>query len=200
VAQTLRRRDVRVGFVFFLSPIGAGALTGLFSALASDFHASATTVLWVVALAGVLTPAGALIGGAMCDRVDRRLVYAIAGVAAAIAAGATMLAPLTSATYVAGAAAYALATGFGYAAFMALAFELTGSDLVASGTRFTLYMAAANAPVVYMLRLDGWGHAHFGVRGMLAVDALANGVFGVMFLVTRQLWVANGRPSRARAA
>jgi hypothetical protein len=36
-----------------------------------------------------------------------------------------------------------------------------------------------------MLRLDGWGHAHFGVRGMLAVDALANALFGAVFLFSR---------------
>jgi hypothetical protein len=112
-------------------------------------------------------------------------MYPVAGLAAAIAAGATLAAPLRPATYIVGAAGYALTTGLGYAAFMALAFELTGTEPVASSTRFTIFMAAANAPVVYMLRLDGWGHARFGVRGMLAVDALANAVFGVIFLLAR---------------
>jgi MFS transporter, PAT family, beta-lactamase induction signal transducer AmpG len=182
VAATLRRRDVRLGLVFFLSPISAGALMNLFSAVAADFHATTATVLWVVAIAGVMTPVGALVGGVVCDRYDRWRVYPAAGLISALAAGATLLAPLRPATYLAGAAGYALATGFGYAAFMALALELTGSNTIASGTRFTLFMAASNAPVVYMLRLDGWGHAHFGVRGMLAVDALANAVFGAIFL------------------
>jgi hypothetical protein len=76
---------------------------------------------------------------------------------------------------------------------MALAFDLTGSDPSASGTRFTLFMAAANAPVVYMLRLDGWGHTHAGVRGMLATDAIANVVFGVLFL-----WLLAVRRVRSR--
>jgi MFS family permease len=183
VALTVRRRDVQVGLAYFLSPMSAGALMNLFSAVAPDFHASTAMVLWVVVIAGVLTPAGALVGGVVCDRFNRWRVYAIAGLAAAAAAGATLLAPLTPTTYLAGAAAYALATGFGYAAFMALAFQLTGTEPSASGTRFTLFMAAANAPVVYMLRLDGWGHAHFGVKGMLGVDAIANAVFGVAFLV-----------------
>jgi MFS family permease len=182
VIATIRRRDVQLGLLYFLSPMSAGALMNLFSAVAPDFHASTTMVLWVVAVAGVLTPAGALIGGAVCDRFDRWRVYAVAGLAAAAAAGGTLLAPIGPLTYVLGAAAYALATGFGYAAFMALAFQLTGDDASAGGTRFTLFMAAANAPVVYMLRLDGWGHGHFGVRGMLAVDAAANALFGVTFL------------------
>ena len=186
VAATLRRRDVRLGLIFFLSPISAGALMNLFSAVAADFHASTTLVIWLVAIVGVLTPVGALVGGVVCDYYDRWLVYPVAGLLSAVAAGATAFAPLRPATYVLGAAAYALATGFGYAAFMALAFQLTGSASVASGTRFTLFMAASNTPIVYMLRLDGLGHARFGVRGMLAVDALANAAFGLVFLASRR--------------
>jgi MFS family permease len=148
VVATVRRRDVQLGLLYFLSPMSAGALMNLFSAVAPDFHASTATVLWVVAIAGVLTPAGALVGGVVCDRFNRWRVYAIAGLVAAAAAGTTLIAPITPATYLLGAAAYALATGFGYAAFMALAFQLTGTEAAASGTRFTVFMAAANVPIV----------------------------------------------------
>lgn len=178
----LKRREVWLGLAFFLSPIGAGALMNLFSAVAIDFHASSTIVIWVVVLAGLLTPAGALVGGIICDRFDRWRVYPIAGLAAAAAVAPVLIAPLRPATYVAGAAAYALATGFSYAAFMSLAFELLGPGAASSGTQFTLFMAAVNVPIVYMLRFDGLGHAHHGVRGMLAVDAIANAAFGLVFL------------------
>jgi MFS transporter, PAT family, beta-lactamase induction signal transducer AmpG len=183
LGATLRRGDVWLGLLFFLSPIGAGALMNLFSAIASEFHASASIVVWSVVLGGVLTPAGALVGGAICDRFDRWLVYPIAGLSAALAAGAMTIAPLTPAAFLAGAASYVLTIGFCYAAFMSLAFQLVGENSPASGARFTLFMAAVNVPVVYMLRLDGWGHAHFGVRGMIAVDALSNLVFGALFLI-----------------
>jgi hypothetical protein len=109
-------------------------------------------------------------------------MYPIAGLTAAAAAGALYLAPLTPASYIAGAAVYALTTGFCYATFMSLALELVGSNTAATGTRFTLYMAAVNVPVVYMLRLDGLGHSYAGVRGMIAVDALSNAVFGLALL------------------
>jgi hypothetical protein len=45
-------------------------------------------------------------------------------------------------------------------------------------------MAAVNVPVVYMLRLDGLGHSYGGVRGMIAVDALSNTVFGLALLLS----------------
>jgi MFS family permease len=196
VVRTLRRRDVWLGLVFFASPIGAGALMNLFSAMSGDFHASPDIVIWVVAIAGLLTPAGALVGGIVCDRFDRWRVYPVAGLTLAIAAGGAALAPLTPVAYLAGAAAYALATGFAYAAGMALALELLGPGGTASGTRFTLFMAALNVPVVYMMRLDGLGHAHFGVRGMLATDALANGVVGLVFLaITSGVRALVRRPS-----
>jgi MFS family permease len=178
----LKRRDVWLGLAFFLSPIGAGALMNLFSAVASDFHASSTVVIWAVVLAGLLTPVGALVGGVLCDRFDRWRVYPIAGLAAAASVALVLVSPLTPASFIGGAAAYAYATGFAYAAFMALAFELLGPGGAASSTQFTLFMAAVNIPVVYMLRLDGLGHARYGVRGMLAVDAAANTVFGLLFL------------------
>ena len=184
VTKTLKRRDVWLGLVFFLSPVGAGALMFLFSAVAADFHASTTMVIWVVVLAGLLTPVGALIGGFMCDRFDRWRVYAIAGLAAAVSAGAMLLAPMTPTTYLVGSAAYALSTGFCYTAFMSLALDLVGTNTAATGTRFTLFMAAVNVPVVYMLLLDGLGQERFGVRGMIGVDALANGLFGVILLLS----------------
>jgi MFS family permease len=200
VAAALKRRDVWLGFAFFLSPVGAGALMSLFAAVAGDFHASTTMVIWVVAIAGLLTPVGALVGGMLCDRFDRWRLYPIAGLTAAASAGALYFAPLTPVTYVAGAAAYALTTGFCYATFMSLALELVGSSTAASATRFTLFMAAVNVPVVYMLRLDGLGHAHAGVRGMIAVDALSNAVFGLVLLISvdwlRSRFAGQGSPSR----
>jgi hypothetical protein len=81
-----------------------------------------------------------------------------------------------------------VATGFGYAAFMALALDLVGADARAGGTLFTLLTAAVNIPVVYMIRLDGLGHAHFGVRGMLAADGLANACAAIGLLLVLRLY------------
>jgi len=189
VRATLARRDVWLGLVFFLSPIGAGALMNLFSGIASDFRASTAVIVWTVILGGAVTPVGALIGGMVCDRFDRWLVYPATGLIAALSAGVMAFATLSPVTFLVGAAAYALSVGFCYAAFMALAFQLVGPSSPASGTRFTLFMAAVNVPVVYMLRLDGWGHARYGVRGMLAVDAISNAAFGALFLAI--LWATN---------
>jgi PAT family beta-lactamase induction signal transducer AmpG len=182
--DTLVRRDVWLAFVFFVSPVSAGALLNLLSALAIDFHASSNVVIGVGMGGGLLTAVGALVGGFICDRFDRWRFYPVAGLTAAASAGAMLFAPLTPATYIAGALAYSLAAGLGYAAFMALALELLGTGTAASGTRFTLFIAATNIPVVYMIWLEGVGHTHWGVHGMLAIDSIANLVFGLAFLAT----------------
>jgi MFS family permease len=187
VAATFKRRDAWLGIVFFLSPVGAGALMNLFAGVAPEFHASATDVVGVAAVGGLMMSTGALLGGFVLDRTSRWRIYPLAGTLCAVSVGAMIVAPLRPITYLLGAAAYAFSTGIGYAAFMALALQLLGSEQAASGTRFTLFTAAVNVPVVYMLRLDGLGQARFGVRGMLAADALANLLFaGVLFVIGRR--------------
>ena len=179
----VRRRDVWLGIAFFLSPVGAGALINLFSGVAADYHASPSAIIGVAALGGVMIAFGALAGGVLLDRIDRWRAYPVVGLLTGASVVAMCFAPLTPLTYLIDAAVYALLTGFAYAAFMALALELVGTKTNASGTLFTLFTAAVNAPVVYMLRIDGIGHAHFGVRGMLAFDGIANGVFAIILLI-----------------
>jgi len=188
IATAVRRRDVRLGLVFFLSPVGAGALMNLFSGVATDFHASSGQVIAVAAIGGTMLTLGALIAGSLLDRMSRWRMYPTLGVITGASLGILAVVPLRPATYVIGAAMYALCTGAAYAAFMALALELLGSDRTASGTMFTLFMAAANVPVVYMLRLDGLGHRLFGVRGMIVTDAAANALFavGLLMLLARR--------------
>jgi len=183
---TFSRRQVWLAVAFFVSPVGSGALLNLFSGIAVDFHAGTTVVIVAAIGGGLLTAVGALIGGFICDRFNRWRLYPVTGLLAAITAGAMMLGPSTPATYLAGVAAYSLAAGFGYAAFMALALELLAEGTNASGTQFTLFIAATNIPLVYMLWIEGLAHTHFGVHGMLAVDAAANAAFGVLFLA----WLA----------
>ena len=183
LARAVRRRDMWLGILFFLSPVGAGALMNLFAGVAPDFHATVSVVILVVALGGAMTAVGALAGAYLLDRVDRWRSYPIAGLLTSFVTAILFFARLVPGAYVLGAAGYALVTGFAYANFMALALDLIGEDQAASGTMFTVLTAAVNLPVLYMLRLDGFGAQRFGVRGMLASDAIANGLFSIVLLV-----------------
>ena len=179
----VRQRRFWLAAMLFLSPAGAGALMNLFSGVAPDFRASPTVVVIVVAVAGVLTAGGALLGGYLLSRVDRWRAYPIAGLLTSVVVGAMLFAPFNVTSYVLGAACYAVATGLAYTAYMALALELVGGETAIGGTLFTLFTAAVNVPVVYMLRLDGLGHARWGLRGMLGADAVGNLLAAIVLLV-----------------
>src|SRR5438552_17584542 len=69
----------RLGYLALLIcflPIGSGAASNLWSAVADEWHASANTVALVTgALNGVVSAAGCLAGGYLPHRIDRKTPY-----------------------------------------------------------------------------------------------------------------------------
>src|SRR5436190_15602117 len=108
VAQVLRDlwsvARSRPGFLALLIcflPIGTGAATNLWAAISADWRASANTVALVTgALGGVASAAGCLVGGYLCDRMDRKTAYWVFGLAQALCAVAMALSPRTEPMYV----------------------------------------------------------------------------------------------------
>src|SRR4029077_20908845 len=85
--------------------------------------------------------------------------------------------------YAAGYTGYALASGVAYAAFTALVLEVLGKRGHAAGTAYSLLVASGNLPITYMTWLDGVGYKYSGARGLMGVDALANGIGAVLLLL-----------------
>ncbi|HVZ91681.1 MAG TPA: MFS transporter [Rhizomicrobium sp.] len=164
----------RAGFLalfIMLIPIGVGAAQNLWSAVAGDWHASADAVALVNgALGGVISMAGCIAGGVVCDRMDRKLAYCLFGLALALAAVLMALAPRTQLMFVAFTCLYALVIGFCYAAFGAVVLETIGAG--AAATKYNLLAGISNAPIAYQTVIDGWGHDRWGASGLLYVEAL----------------------------
>jgi PAT family beta-lactamase induction signal transducer AmpG len=183
---TLKSREGWTGLLICLSPVGTGALTALFSALAKDYapdDAGAERLVVVVTgvLSGIVNAAGALFGGYLADRMNRRLAYAIFGGVTALSAVAMMLAPANPAAFTVGCLAYTFANGLCYAAFYAFLLELLGrKDGVT--TQLALYVGASNLAITYVVWFDGasydWAKklapdsAWAPRAGMLGMDAL----------------------------
>jgi len=180
----LRMRSVREGLVIFLSPMSAAAMTYLFSGIAADYRVGThTTVLlgaggWTAANA-----AGAFLGGRLAGRLGPRLYYPLAGIAAGLCAVAIMLAPIAPATFTLGSLFYAATGGLCGAAALALTIDLTAGAGHAASTWFAAFYAASDLPWTYMQWADGQGYKHFGVRGMLGIDAIGNALPAVLFLL-----------------
>jgi len=168
-----------------LLPIGSGAASGLWSAVASDWHASANTVaLATGVLSGVIMMVGSIAGGWICDRMDRKNAYMLFGVSQALCAIGMAVLPHTEHWYFWMTSAYSLVTGLTYAGYSAFVLESMG--LGAAATKFSLYASLSNTPIMYMTSVDGWAHGRFGPSGMLFGEAIAGACGLVFFLLARE--------------
>jgi MFS family permease len=191
-----RVAKARAGFLaLFLCilPIGSGAAGGLWSAVADDWHASANTVAVVTGvLGGIVSAIGCLLGGWICDRMNRKTAYVLYGMLQALCAVTMAMAPRTELAYIVFTTLYALITGLTYAGFTAFVLEAMG--LGAAATKYNVFASLSNTPIYYMTRIDGWAHTRWGPAGMLHTEA-AFGLAGL--LVFLGLLGVLGRRSRA---
>jgi MFS family permease len=174
----------RTGFLALLIcfvPIGSGAASDLWSAVADDWHATAGTVALVTGiLGGIVSAIGCIVGGYGSDRLDRKTAYAAYGLTMAGCTVAMALAPRTEAMYIVFTLVYAFIQGLTYAGFTAVVLEAMG--LGAAATKYNLFAALSNMPVAYMTLIDGWAHERWGAAGMLNIEA-ALGVAGILAFV-----------------
>jgi MFS family permease len=188
-------------FLCFL-PIGSGAASGLWSAVASDWHASGNTVALVTGvIGGVASAFGCILGGFISDRMNRQWAYAMYGVLQALCAVAMALAPRVESTYVVFTLVYAVMTGLTYAGFSAFVLEAMGTG--AAATKYNVFASLSNTPIAYMTSIDGWAHAHYGPSGMLYTEALFASVglvlFTVVFSAARRFWRLSPAAAETRA-
>ncbi len=115
--------------------------------------------------------------------MNRMSAYALAGLLSAAFSAWMALGPATPLTYAGGYIGYALAAGIAYAAFTALELDVLGKRTHAAGTAYSLLGASGDLPIVYMTWLDGVGYKYSGARGLMGVDAFANGVGGLILLL-----------------
>jgi len=189
-----RSRTGILALLICFLPIGTGAASNLWSAVADDWHASADTVALVTgALTGVVCAIGCLVGGYGSDRMDRKTSYALYGLLMAICAVAMALAPRTEAMYATFVLIYAFIQGLTYAGFTAVVLEAIG--LGAAATKYNLFASLSNMPIAYMTVVDGWGHTRWGAAGLLETEAVI-GLAGIVVFAA----VAMALPRRAMPA
>jgi len=177
--------------VVFALPVGVGAMTQLWSGVASDWHASAGWVALVNgAMGGVLSMIGCIAGGWLCDKMDRMTALNLFSLATCLCALGMALAPHTQATFIWFVCAYMILTGFCYAAFGAVVLEAIGTG--AAATKYNILASIANVPIIYLSILDGKAHETWGAAGMLFTDALlpviGTAVFISFALLTRRFY------------
>ena len=174
----------RAGFLALLIcfvPIGSGAASNLWAAIADDWHATAGTVALVTGVfGGIVSAIGCIVGGYGSDRLDRKTAYAVYGLMMAGCTVAMALAPRTEQMYIVFTLAYSFIQGLTYAGFTAVVLEAMG--LGAAATKYNLFASLSNMPIAYMTLIDGWAHERWGAAGLLNIEA-AFGVAGIVVFV-----------------
>jgi len=189
----LRSRVGILALMICLLPIGSGAAQNLWSPIASEWHASADVVAFVTgALSGLISAAGCLVGGWLCDRMDRRTAYCVFGFLLVLTAIGMALCPRTSNEYVFWTSAYAFVVGLCYAAYCAVVLAAIGDT--AAATKFSFLSAVSNAPIMLMTFVDGAANTRWGTNGMLWTDAWC-GIAGIVVFAL----VAGGTKRRKAA-
>jgi MFS family permease len=187
--------------MFFLSPAGIGAVTGLISSVGPDYHATGTEVAIVTGTGGgLLLALGAFVAGWICDRADRKTSYAAIGLFVAICAVWLAAGPATPFTFAAGYSAYAFATGMANGAYVALVLETLDKRKRGASTGYALMSSSGNAPPIYMTWLDGIGYRRGGARGLMTADALFGGLGGLILFGVARYLAKRGSARKAESA
>jgi len=187
-----RSRRGFLGLLICFLPIGTGAASNLWAAVADDWHASAGTVaLATGVVSGVVMAVGCVLGGYFSDRIDRKLSYALYGLLQALCAVAMALGPRTELMYIVFTLVYALITGLTYAGFSAVVLEAIGRG--AAATKYNVFASLSNIPIAYMTVVEGWARTRWTEGVMLYTEA-GIGVVALLLFAA----VAAARQPRSR--
>ena len=195
--QVAKSRDGILSAVLCFVPVGTGAAAGVLTqaAVAAHWGAGAHEVELVQGiLFGLVSMAGCLAGGYLCRFLGPRNSYAIFGGLMAAVTAAMAAAPATPATYVVFSLAYAVVTGFCYAAFTGFVLDAIGAGNAA--TKYNGFASLSNLPIWYMGLILAAVETRLGPGGMLLTEA-GCGVFGIaVFAIAAACW----RPRPVSAA
>ena len=152
-------------------PISAGAMSNLWAAVAGDWHASADAVALVNgALDGVVSMVGCIIGGWICDKMNRMVAFNLFSIVLAASALAMAFAPRTASDVRrSSSGSISFINGFGFAAWGAVVLEAIGKG--AAATKYNILAGIANFPIIYLTKMDGWAQTRWGSTGMLLTEA-----------------------------
>jgi MFS transporter, PAT family, beta-lactamase induction signal transducer AmpG len=185
LVSLVRRREVLVAVVLFISPAATFSLTNFLGGRGSDFHASPGFVGLIggagVALGGI---AGCLIFPALSRLMPLRPFYLAVGVAGAVCTLSLILLPRVPASFAAVLIAENLFQCLAITACTAITFETIGQNNPLASTTFCFLGSAYGVPISYMLYVDAFGFARGGISGALAIDAVigivASALLGAM--------------------
>lgn len=185
VWNTLKKKNGQMAMILCFLTLGTGAASNLWASVAKDWQATADVVAVVTGVAGgLLSALGCIIGGWICDRMNRQRAYLLFGLLGAATAVGMAYTPRTEIMFILWTSFYAITTGLAYAGFTAFTLEAIGKG--AAATKYNIFAALSNTPIYLMTYIVGIAYTHGGARSMLNTEAAYAVGAVVIFLVIQK--------------
>jgi len=173
VLLLLKRREVLMVLLLFLTPCSSFVLPNLMGGLGADFHASARAVsFWGGVGAFIPGLLGCFVFPVIARRVRLRFFYLANGILGCLFTLSLVMMPHTTATYAGALFGEYLFQAVAFSIQIGIVFEAIGPNNPLAATTFSFLSAATNVPVTYVTVIDGRAYAKAGITGTLLVDAL----------------------------
>lgn len=196
----VKRREVLIAVILFLTPAGTFSLTNFLGGRGNDFHASPG---FVGLVGGVGVATGGIVGCLIFPLLGRliplRPLYLTIGVVGALGTLGLTLLPLTPISYAIILVTENLVQSLAVTTSIGIIFETIGRNNPLASTTFCFIASAYGVPISYMLYVDSFGFARGGIRGSLIIDALT-GIVASLLLGLMLLWLARRSPAGKSAA
>jgi len=169
----LKRREVVVVLLLFLSPCSSFVMPNLMGGLGADFHASTRAVsFWGGVGAFIPGLLGCFIFPVIARRIRLRFYYLANGILGCLFTLSLVMLPHTTATYAGALFGEYLFQAVAFSIQIGIVFEAIGPNNPLAATTFSFLTAATNVPVTYVTLIDGRAYARAGITGTLFVDAV----------------------------
>jgi len=174
----------RAGFLVLILcflPIGSGAASNLWSSISKDWSASPDAVALAVGVVGGVSSAiGCLVGGWICDLMDRKKAYILFGLLEGVCALSMAVSPRTQLMFVIWTSIYAVTIGLAFAGFSAFVLEAIGK--IGAATKYNVFAALSNIPIYLMIFVDEWAHTKGGATEMLIAETIMPVIGAILFI------------------
>jgi MFS transporter, PAT family, beta-lactamase induction signal transducer AmpG len=179
----------RAGFlvlILCILPIGSGGASNLWSSISKDWNASPDAVALAVGVVGGVSSAiGCLVGGWICDLIDRKKAYILFGLLEGACALLMAISPRTELMFVIWTSVYAVTIGLAYAGFSAFVLEAIGK--IGAATKYNVFAAFSNVPIYVMIFVDEWAHGKWSATGMLLAETIMPIIGAIVFI---SVWIS----------
>jgi len=173
VLSLLKRREVVVVLLLFLSPCSTFVLPNLLGGLGGDFHAS-QQIISLAGGVGAFFPGllGCFVFPAIARKLPLRFFYLANGITGSLFTLSLLLLPRTPWSFGIAVFGEFLFQAISFAIQIGIVFEAIGPENPLAATTFSFLTAATNVPATTVMLADGHAYSAGGITVQFTTDAL----------------------------